>query len=100
MVTAKEWECAFYLTNIGMTEIQFGHGIDSVQALIQAIEGARVFLEKSGKELIWEGGKKGETGIPRYVPAIYGKNFTEHLYRIIDCELEGFARSAELRNKE
>ena len=48
-VSASEWECAFHISNIGMDEIQFGHGIDGVQALIQAIEGSRVFLEKSGK---------------------------------------------------
>jgi hypothetical protein len=41
-----------------MNEIQFGHGIDRVQALIQGIEGTRVFLEKSGKRLLWEGAKK------------------------------------------
>jgi hypothetical protein len=78
-----------------MQEIQFGHGIDGVQALIQAIEGARVLLEKSGKKILWEGGEEGEVGLPRYVPMFYGKAFTEHLNKLIDSEIENFAQSAE-----
>ena len=96
-VSDAEWECAFHISNIGMNKIQFGHGMDGVQALIQAIEGSRVFLERSGKRFSWEGGE-GETGIPRYVPMFYGKDFTEHLHKVIDSEMEKFARAAERRH--
>ncbi len=96
-ISVTEWECAFHISNIGMHEIQFGHGIDGVQALIQAIEGARVFLEKSGKKFIWEGAEEGETGIPRYVPMFYGKDFTEHLHKMIDSEMARFAKAAGRR---
>jgi len=94
-VSVSEWECAFHISNIGMDEINYGLGIDGLQALIQAIEGVRVFLEKSGYEFSWDGGEEGDTGIPRYVPTFYGKNFTEHLYKLIDSEIELFAQSAE-----
>ena len=94
-VSDAEWECAFHISNIGMNETQFGHGMDGVQALIQAIEGSRVFLEKSGKRFLWEGGEEGETGIPRYVPMFYGKDFTEHLHKLIDSEMTRFAKAAE-----
>lgn len=97
-VSDAEWECAFHISNIGMNEIQFGHGMDGVQALIQAIEGSRVFLERSGKKFSWEGGEEGETGIPRYVPMFYGKDFTEHLHKVIDSEMEKFAQAAEGRH--
>ena len=89
------WKCAFYITNVGMSEIQFGYGEDSLQALIHAIEGTRVFLEKSGKRFTWEFGEEGDTGIPRYVPMFYGKDFTEHLHKMIDSEILRFAKEAE-----
>ena len=97
-VSDAEWECAFHISNIGMNEIQFGHGMDGIQALIQAIEGSRVFLEKSEKRFLWEGGEEDETGIPRYVPMFYGKDFTEHLHKMIDSEIEQFAQAAERRH--
>lgn len=97
-VSAIEWECAFHISNIGMHEIQFGHGIDGVQALIHAIEGSRVFLEKSGKRFSWDGEGEGETGIPRYVPMFYGKDFTDHLHKVINSEMERFAQLAEKRH--
>lgn len=90
-VSENEWECAFFVTNIEMHEIQFGYGIDGLQALIQAIEGTRVFLERCGKEVLWEGSEEGETGIPRYVPMFYGKMFTEYIGKLIDSEVENFA---------
>ena len=96
-VSDIEWKCPFHITNIGMHEIQFAHGIDALQSLIQAIEGSRVFLEKSGITLSWAGGEEGETGLPRYVPTIYGKEFADHLHKLIDCEIEKFARSARKR---
>lgn len=94
-ISANEWECAFHITNIGMNEIQYGHGIDGLQALIQAIEGSRDFLRKSGYQLSWEGGEDGDTGIPRYVPTFYGPDFTEKLIKMIDSEVESFAEWAE-----
>ena len=92
------WECAFYITNIGMPEIQFGYGEDALQALIHAIEGARVVLEKSGHRFTWEYGEEGDIGIPRYVPMIYGKHFTERLHKMIDSEITRFAKAAERRH--
>ena len=94
-VSELEWECSFYISNIGMEDIQFGHGSDSVQALIQAIEGARVFLEKSGVVVTWEGGEEGEAGIPKYIPSIYGKKFTNQLNKLVDNQIEDFARALE-----
>jgi hypothetical protein len=98
-VSDAEWECAFHISDMGMNDIQFGHGIDGFQALLQAIEGSRVFLERSGKRFSWAGGEEGDSGIPRYVPMFYGKDFTEHLYKVIDSEMETFAQAAEERHE-
>jgi hypothetical protein len=94
-VSATEWECAYHISDIGMDEIGFGHGIDSLQALIHAIEGVRVILEKSKNNFSWEGGEDDDPCIPRYVPMFYGKNFTERISKLIDSEIETFAKSAE-----
>src|SRR5574341_1328699 len=98
-VSAVEWECAFHVTDAGMRGIRYGHGIDGRQARIQAIEGARAHLEKMGVGISWVGGDEGDAGIPRYVPQIYGNDFTAHLYKLIDRELDRFAHSAEQRYK-
>lgn len=99
-VSAAEWECAYEVTNMGMRQVMYGRGIDGFQSLIQAIEGVRVFLEKNGKELSWEGGEKGETGVPRYVPGIFGKRFAQHLGKLIDREIVRMSRVAERRYLE
>lgn len=82
-----DWECPFFITNIGMSEVICAYGIDSVHALTQAIHGARVTLEKSGVKFIWKGGDEGESGLPIYVTDNYGKEVTDHLCKIMDCEL-------------
>ena len=94
-VSDLEWQCAFHISNIGMNEIQMGYGIDAIQALLEAIEGSRIFLESSGKKFLWEGGEEGEVGISRYVPMFYGQDFTKHLNNLIDSEIEKFAKAAE-----
>jgi len=41
-----DWECPFLITG---SKIQYGYGVDALQALTTAIEGIRVMLEQSGK---------------------------------------------------
>ncbi len=44
------------------------HGLDALQALSNAIQSARRFLDDSGLSLTWAGGEPGDHGVPRIVP--------------------------------
>jgi hypothetical protein len=79
-----DWECPFRITGV---RVQYGYGVDSIQALTTALEGIRVTLERSGKQLTWLGGETGYTGFDRFVTTSFGAKFTEHLNRTIDKEI-------------
>ena len=97
-VSEAEWECPFHVSNAGMPLVACGHGIDALQALVQAIDGCRVFLERSGTTFRWEGGENGDTGVPRFVPAFFGAQFANRLGRIVDREVEKFAHLSTERH--
>jgi uncharacterized protein DUF6968 len=42
------WECPFLIEGLGKAKIQRVGGVDALQALLLAVEGARVALDKSG----------------------------------------------------
>lgn len=98
-VSDQEWRCPFHISNVGMSNIEFGHGIDALQSIIQAIEGSRVVLARRGTGFRWDGGDVGETGLPRYVPLMFGKKFAQRVNRMIDREIVVFARAAKARHK-
>lgn len=95
-----DWECPFQISGLGMRKIEYGHGVDAMQALVQAIEGIRVRLEQAGMPLTWEGGESGSTGFTRFVPSFYGHQFSKRLERLIEKEIERFAHNAEARHKK
>ncbi len=86
-----DWACPFQISGVGMKKVQHAHGVDSMQALIMAIEGIRSSLEKSGKKLCWTGGELGETGFTRFVPTFFGLGFSRRLDRLIDQEVKRFS---------
>jgi hypothetical protein len=95
-VSGGDWKCAFHISNIGMKKIQFAHGIDGFQAMEMAIEGSRIFLERTGKKFSWDGSEEGVTSLPRYVPDSYGEEFRNHLCKMIDSEEEFIGKMATL----
>jgi hypothetical protein len=46
-----DWECPFLISGLGIRGIQYGRGVDAVQALSMALEGIRVLLGRSGARL-------------------------------------------------
>jgi hypothetical protein len=89
----RNWVCQFHISNVGMPAPAFAYGVDSLQALTMAFEGARVKLKDSGDKWIC----RGETAIPRLVPHGFGRSFTRRLEDYIDAEIESFAAEAERR---
>ena len=86
----REFVCPFQVTGIGNSELQYAHGVDSFQALILALEGIRVTLEKGGQSCTWIG-EEGDHGFPRYVPSFFGLEFSNRLGQIIESEIASFA---------
>lgn len=94
------WACPFQISGLGLRKIEYGHGVDSIQALLMAIEGIRTRLEQSGKQLTWDGGDPGDTGFTRFVPTFFGVDFCKRIDRLIDREVQRFARTAETRYRD
>ena len=51
-----DWECPFRIHGAGISRVEFGYGIDSMQALTTALDGIRVLLDESGLALGWKMG--------------------------------------------
>ena len=94
-----DWVCLYQVSGLGRNTIQRTHGVDALQAVQLALEGIRTGLERSGKVLSWKGGEPGDTGFTRSVPAFFGRDFSRRLERLIDEEVERFARAAEAKHK-
>lgn len=92
-----DWECPFRIRGLGTPKIEYGHGIDGIQALLQAVEGIRVKLEQSNRQFTLDGAEPGDTGFRRIVPAFFGLKFSKRLERLIEIEIRRFARVAEGR---
>lgn len=92
-----DWECPFRITG---SKIQYGYGIDALQALTTALEGIRVMLEQSGKTFSLVGGEPGYTGFDRPVPSSLGAEFNVRLNRIIDREIAKFVDGLERAHQE
>jgi len=98
MKSGKDWECPFRIGGLGTRGIQYGYGVDAIQALTSALEGIRVTLERSGKRLSWIGGNPGDPGFERPVPSALGLKFSQRLNRMIDREVAQFVRVQERRH--
>ena len=66
---SKDYQCLFQLIGIGHQKTQVARGHDSIQALQSALILAAASLQhlndKLGRQLVWEGGVKGELGFPQ-----------------------------------
>ena len=84
-----DWICPVQLCGIADDPVFEVHGLDAIQALMLALEKARVELANSGASVTWAGGEwQGDIGIPRAVPHFYGREFAERVGRLVDVEIE------------
>jgi len=93
-----EYVCAFQLSGLGRSHLQYAHGIDEFQALFLALEGIRTTIEKSGKSYSWNGGEKGDHGFTRYIPTYFGLRFIKHIDKLIDREIERSGEKAKRKH--
>jgi hypothetical protein len=94
------WRCSFLVEGIPHARRRVAHGVDSLQALQMAIEGARHVICEAGVVCAWNDGEPGDIGIPRTVPSFEGSGFAQKIERYIDRELERFTRAAQARGSK
>lgn len=73
---------------MGRPQIRSVGGADSLQALLLAVEGARVALDKTGSRFTWleTDPDKAGPGIPRYIPTHQGPRFEARVNLAIERE--------------
>lgn len=80
------WECRFLIEGIGAPIVGRAGGVDTLQALLQAVEGVRVNLEQTGHCFVWLNAKDG-LGIPFLIPLSHGKSLEDRVRKLIAKDL-------------
>jgi hypothetical protein len=100
-----DWTCPFRIRGGGLAIVEFGYGVDSMQALATALEGVRYRLDASGLALDWrvgpgrDGVYDGETGFTRSIPIAFGPASRRRLERLVDRELRAEVERLKRRSR-
>jgi hypothetical protein len=89
------WGCTFRITGGGLRIRSTAHGVDAVQALVQALRGIVLALKPIRREATWVGGGPGELGFPEMVPIGLGKRFETRIARMVEKEAQRQLRRRE-----
>jgi hypothetical protein len=101
-----DWECPFRIHGSGISRVEFGYGIDSMQALSDALQGIRVRLDESGLALGWKFGPgrhdiwHDETGFARSIPLVLGAALSRRLERLFFREIRLETQRLKRRSKQ
>ncbi len=95
------WNCRHLIKGLGKQRRHVGKGEDSLQALPQAVEEARVALDITDGRFAWleDDPDRAGTGIPRYVPMFKGPQFEAHINLAIERESKRYHQTV-LRNRK
>ena len=96
----SEWECPFRIRSAGVSDVEFGRGLDSMQALTTALDGIRLELERKFGALSWEGVFPHHSGFQRTLPLTLDPAFSRRLDRLIDRELASRLRKLKQRSRK
>jgi len=94
-----DYFCPFILVGVGEEKVRQAWGIDSMQALQNALQAIRIELAPHADNLRWEGGQEGWLGFSQTIPDLFGPKFTRHLEELVERETDRFARTLEAANK-
>jgi hypothetical protein len=83
-----DWQWRALIEGLGKPQIVPSGGVDSLQALLIAVEGVRVTLDKTGRLFTWGewDPEKASSGIPRYIPTDLGPIFEARVNLAIERE--------------
>jgi hypothetical protein len=84
------WECRYEIKGLGQRTLKTAYGVDSVQAISLAIEGARKWLHE--QHLVFGGTFASDPyGLPRQLLFVLGRDENTELAALVDKEIEAFA---------
>jgi hypothetical protein len=98
-VPGSDWGCPLQITGLKTTwrRPKYVFGIDGLQALHLAIQGAGVVLESAGRNLEWLG-QTEDLGMPKFLPWL-PKPQQARLEAVVERELTKWVRRAEGAHK-
>ena len=77
------WECPYQVVGAGNARVRVALGEDALQTVLLACAGLRVELARAHAS--WLG--TGASGIPPFVPDVFGASFTAHLEAVLEKEV-------------
>src|SRR5215475_13152552 len=80
----NDWECPFRVKGAGINRVEYGYGVDALQALTTALEGIRVILDEIETPLAWSGVLPDHTGFQRMIPIAIGAQMAARLERLVN----------------
>jgi hypothetical protein len=94
-VAGSDWGCAVQITGLtrSLSRPRFVFGIDAIQALVLALQYAKIVLDASKDEITWID-ETGDLGLPLYLPML-PKRHQDRVQRMMDREVERFYKAAK-----
>jgi hypothetical protein len=93
----REWECPFRISGAGVCELEFGYGLDSMQALTTALEEIRGVLDEKFGSVAWEDVLPDHSGFQRQIPITFGRESSRQFERLVDSECNTYLRELKQR---
>lgn len=93
------WMCSFLIEGLPSARRVIARGVDSLQAVQNAINAARYRLRQSGLVLTAPGSMTGDTGLPYPIPHYEGSDFAERMERYVTREEKKLIRNKVRRDK-
>lgn len=90
-----DYFCPYTLEGLGDRKVHEAWGVDSIQALQNALQAIRLELTPHASTLSWAGGEDGWLGFPKMIPDLFGPTFSLRLEKLVDRETDRFARALE-----
>jgi len=92
-----EWACPWQLQGLGDGKVRYAFGVDSMQALQPSFEAIRLALLPVRDSLTWCDGETGGLGFTRTVNIAFGRALSDRLDRMLEEEMERYARGTKAR---
>ena len=83
----RDWECPFRIAGGGIRVLEYGYGVDSIQAVATALQGIRHFLDKSGKSFEWLGMPMDDGGFMQFIPMLRPR-LIRRLEKLVEAEVK------------